>query len=331
MKCPRCGQFMIDKKEYCIHCGAEIYNENGISFTPRMLLIVMGVMVSFGLILIPSIMFFNTDKEVDTFMKSIQDNITVEQLYGDFTINKIIPGLQDNALIDSLELGWNVSIYENQFKISSCLVGCLDLRDITIEETTEHDFKTLSWLPSDYVEFKVMDNKTNETYYVVKTKTSQYLYIQDTFLQLTKDKSFVTNDNYHRIQIPTNTQNEQVNGMIKVFVEDYKAAVESNSKSIIDYGYFETKSQNITFLVLTSSVNELKQVRAIGYNKNFECISLKTYLEWNLLDVEIKTAQILKLFSNQGLEMIDLSTYFDYYVDHSVLYIIINGIVYPVE
>lgn len=331
MKCPKCGQEITDKKQFCINCGAELYQEHGFVIIPRILLISIGLFISVGIILTSTIMFANTEQELSQFMQQAEQKITVDKLYGSFIINKIIPGLNGETCFNETLLGWNVTISESQFKLSACTIGCTDSRDITIEETKEHDFTSLNWLTGNYVEYKITDNITNKAYYILKTETSEYLYIQDSFLQLKNDTPYLVNTNYYRIILPSNTENEQVNWMIKSYQDDYSAAIESLNNSIIDYTYRETYDHNVTFLILQSSINNIISYKAIGYNETFELVSLETYLNMANLDLEEYKNQLIELFSNLGINPTEPSIFYNYYSENNTIHILINGLEYTLK
>lgn len=67
MKCPKCGQQMIDIKDYCVNCGAKLKNEkNGISL--KGLLLVFGLIIVVTLLACYLIMNYNTDKEIKPYL-----------------------------------------------------------------------------------------------------------------------------------------------------------------------------------------------------------------------------------------------------------------------
>ena len=68
MKCPNCGQEMIDIKDYCVRCGKKLKNEEkGISLGKLF-------MIFFGLILVTTLVCYmianyNTKEEIKPYLK----------------------------------------------------------------------------------------------------------------------------------------------------------------------------------------------------------------------------------------------------------------------
>lgn len=67
MNCPNCGQEMIDRKEYCINCGKKLINEKSVSKKP-LIFVVIGLLVV-GVLVCYMIMNYNTDKEIEPYIK----------------------------------------------------------------------------------------------------------------------------------------------------------------------------------------------------------------------------------------------------------------------
>ena len=75
MKCPNCGQEMIDIKDYCVNCGKKLkIDKNNISLT-SLIGIFLGIIIVtiIGCYLIINL---NTDKEIEPYLdKDIKENI----------------------------------------------------------------------------------------------------------------------------------------------------------------------------------------------------------------------------------------------------------------
>ena len=75
MKCPNCGQEMIDIKDYCVNCGKKLKSDkNNISLT-SLIGIFLGIIIVtiIGCYLIINL---NTDKEIEPYL----DKNTVENI-----------------------------------------------------------------------------------------------------------------------------------------------------------------------------------------------------------------------------------------------------------
>ena len=75
MKCPNCGQEMIDIKDYCVNCGKKLkIDKNNISLT-SLIGIFLGIIIVtiIGCYLIINL---NTDKEIEPYL----DKNTVEKI-----------------------------------------------------------------------------------------------------------------------------------------------------------------------------------------------------------------------------------------------------------
>ena len=67
MKCPNCGQEMIDIKDFCINCGARLKTEKeGISL--KALLLIFGLIIIVTIIACYLIMQYNEKKEIEPYL-----------------------------------------------------------------------------------------------------------------------------------------------------------------------------------------------------------------------------------------------------------------------
>lgn len=67
MNCPKCGQEMIDVKDYCVNCGAKLREEKMVS-KKRIIFIFLGLIV-LGALTCYLIINLNTDKEIEPYLK----------------------------------------------------------------------------------------------------------------------------------------------------------------------------------------------------------------------------------------------------------------------
>ena len=75
MKCPNCGQEMIDIKDYCVNCGAKLKKESkGISL--KGLLLIFGFIIVVTIIACYLIINYNKDNEIKPYLnrQNIQNN-----------------------------------------------------------------------------------------------------------------------------------------------------------------------------------------------------------------------------------------------------------------
>lgn len=74
MKCPNCGQEMIDRKEYCINCGKKLYAEKSVNLNKNVVIIFI-LMILIGIGICYFIINYNTDKEIDPYINDyIKEN-----------------------------------------------------------------------------------------------------------------------------------------------------------------------------------------------------------------------------------------------------------------
>ena len=74
MKCPKCGQGMIDIKDYCVNCGAKIREEKkGISLG-GLFLIFLSMMI-IGVLICYLIANYNTEEEIKAYIESEKENV----------------------------------------------------------------------------------------------------------------------------------------------------------------------------------------------------------------------------------------------------------------
>lgn len=75
MKCPKCGQEMIDIKDYCVNCGAKLKSEKqGIGLKGLLLIFVLIIVAT--IIACYLIMHYNTKKEIEPYL---HQNTSVEK------------------------------------------------------------------------------------------------------------------------------------------------------------------------------------------------------------------------------------------------------------
>ena len=73
MKCPNCGQEMIDIKDYCVNCGKKLNkNKRGISLS-GLFVIFLGIIIV-TILICYLIANLNTDKEIEPYL----DNTKIE-------------------------------------------------------------------------------------------------------------------------------------------------------------------------------------------------------------------------------------------------------------
>ena len=69
MKCNRCGQEMLDIKDYCVNCGAKLTQEKkGISFGGVFIICIAIVGITIGALYL--VANYNTEEEIKPFIDS---------------------------------------------------------------------------------------------------------------------------------------------------------------------------------------------------------------------------------------------------------------------
>lgn len=72
MKCPNCGQEMIDIKDYCVNCGKKLKKDKkGISLL-GLFAIFLGIIIV-TILVCYLIINLNTDKEIEQYLDSIEN------------------------------------------------------------------------------------------------------------------------------------------------------------------------------------------------------------------------------------------------------------------
>lgn len=66
MVCPKCGQEIIDRKEFCINCGERLYDKKIISSKAFILIFI--VLILFGVVLCYTIINYNTKGELNPYV-----------------------------------------------------------------------------------------------------------------------------------------------------------------------------------------------------------------------------------------------------------------------
>lgn len=67
MKCPKCGQDMIDTKDFCLNCGAKLREDKPV-MTKKIAIIIVLSLIVVGVVTCFSIMYLGTDKELAPFL-----------------------------------------------------------------------------------------------------------------------------------------------------------------------------------------------------------------------------------------------------------------------
>ena len=74
MKCPKCGQGMIDIKDYCVNCGAKIREEKkGISLGGLFLILLTIMIIS--VLNCNLIANYNKEEEIKPYIASEKENV----------------------------------------------------------------------------------------------------------------------------------------------------------------------------------------------------------------------------------------------------------------
>jgi len=69
MKCPKCGQEILDEKEYCVNCGTKLKSEKKVP--KRNVFIGLIIMVLLGALVCYLIINFNTSGELSPYINTI--------------------------------------------------------------------------------------------------------------------------------------------------------------------------------------------------------------------------------------------------------------------
>ncbi len=69
MICPKCGQEIIDTKEFCLNCGYKLKETKKVS--KRVFIFLIIGMLLFGAFMCYMIINYNTDKEIDKYVEKV--------------------------------------------------------------------------------------------------------------------------------------------------------------------------------------------------------------------------------------------------------------------
>jgi len=67
MICPKCGQEIIDPKEFCVRCGTRLAKTKEVS--RKGLLIFIIIMIMIGIFTCYMVINYNTDKEIKPYIE----------------------------------------------------------------------------------------------------------------------------------------------------------------------------------------------------------------------------------------------------------------------
>ncbi len=357
LKCPKCGQNIISNNDYCVNCGNElrVQIKEGISF--KTLIIIMSVFLVVGISIILVIMFWGTEKELDTILNNqekeqlddtneIKDDFEVIKGYfGNYIIDDIyITASSPIEIINNKDelIGWPVTIQEEFLKVSIYKKDYIALNNLKIFINIENNkkyqqFKEIEKVDIDFTIKGQAPNLNNEDYQYnfLISGNNIYIYAYDTLLKLKRvESSFKDNNNFHKLSLPTKyINNNIVDQQLMAFKNEYIDMVEGDTNYVIHYHYNQIIDNEMVYIILIKGISEpfghtYITYQTIAYNTDInEVLDLFSYLDNNDLDITaISTVYQQKWAqTNSFVQFEPLSLDTPYYTVNGVLYIITEG------
>ena len=70
MKCPKCGQNILNNTDYCVNCGKELNVVIKEGITLQNFAVIIAIFLVGGALLILGIMYWGTDNEIDSYIEN---------------------------------------------------------------------------------------------------------------------------------------------------------------------------------------------------------------------------------------------------------------------
>lgn len=350
MKCPKCGQEIIDNKEYCPNCGIKL-RESSVGISMKTLLIIGAFLILLGTGITLSIMFLGTDKELEKYIdkdkpkeeeenKIIESEVKIDSYYGNYVISDVITNKNTPLEITDYKgnlLGWTVELNDKILKFGLYGIEWIIIDNpsvYTVKET--NSYKTLLDTTSniDVISVEgtnsiIPDSKEKVSVVFIKTSNRLYAYYKNTLFELKKPSySYKENRNFYNLNLLEEDYTEEINNKIKSINNNIKNIIETNENTIIYTDYQIIEDNNIKHILVTISggypySSMSTTLNTISYNKStLKMYNLKDYLNYIGKSYEdIVTEYNNKLNLKEVDKRIDISENSMYYTKDGALYI----------
>ena len=216
MKCPDCGQEIVDNKTFCSNCGKQLKKiENKENKNKKTFLIFVVVMVLLGVGTMYIIGNVGTEEELKKIAdKNKKENI--EDFYDKYIIKDILIDSDTKEEIVSEKeniIGYELELSKEKFKLGLFKINWTKINKPTVlkvEDITKH--KENLNLTTEKInvisieglnELKKYNDENTEFFYMISVDSRLYLYYMDTYFELETSKlGFKSVDTYYKIVLP---------------------------------------------------------------------------------------------------------------------------------
>ncbi len=301
MKCPKCGQEIIDNKIFCPNCGKQLNKDSSMGLSPmKMFLIFIVVMLLLGAGTLYYVANMGLNKELDKIISkpNEESKIEIKDFYGSYIINNVITTKNSSNSINDLEnsiIGFEIEITEDILKAGIYQIAWIKINKPTFENLTNFDNHKQNLNISSEKEYgfrikglNVEENtsKNEEIFELLSFNNKLYLYYSNTYYELVTSKlGYKSSNTYYKVKLLEEKYISNINLEIKEFNNIVKTNIESNVSDIYIVEYEEILNGDIFHLIVKESfggVNSEISTKTIvfAFNKNTgEKVNLKAYIE----------------------------------------------------
>ncbi|MDD4831626.1 MAG: zinc ribbon domain-containing protein [Bacilli bacterium] len=301
MKCPKCGQEIIDNKIFCPNCGKQLNKETSLGLSPmKMFLIFVVIMLLLGVGTIYYIANIGLNKELEKIISepTIDTKKEIKDFYGSYIIKDVIA--TDNSLenINDLKnsiIGFEIEISKDKFKAGLYQIAWVKIDKPTLDVLNNfliHKQALNITSENDYG-FKIKglnveENASNdeEEFEILSFDNKLYIYYSNTYYELEVNKlGYKSSNTYYKVNLLEEKYISNINLELKAFNNNIKTNIENNTYDIYIVGYEEIINGDIIHLIVKESfggVNSEITTKTIvfAFNKNTgEKVNLKAYIE----------------------------------------------------
>lgn len=340
MKCPNCGQEMIEDKEFCPNCGKQLKEEKGMSKKSILLIFVALFLLGIGICV--GIMFVGTDKELDPYLNN-NTEIVMDNYYGNYYIKDVIVNTNTpESIVENKDnlLNWNVEV--NSLIIKFPLAGMnwtvID-NPVYVEENSD-DF--IGLFDDDTLDILVNSASTSnpldidEKIYVIVYDSNFYLYYDNALFELESEtENYKDNINFYNLSFPDLVYSTEINDEISSFKNWMIERIETNET----YSYiYEVEHENFVeedfnSIIITYNIGLIEAsyqtfYETIVYDDDYNIYNLGEYLGTisktiSDIDTAYKAAADL-YFIEEGVpfgEYVELTEDTNYYINNEKLFL----------
>ena len=291
MKCPNCGQEIIDKKVFCPNCGKQLNNIDNSGFNPKKIFaLFVLVMIVLGVGTIYIIANVGTDKELNEIIKP---NKEIVDFYDSYIIKDIV--YTDDSNKDIKEKEDDIIGFETEFKSDSIKLGIPPIKWVRINNPTIKEVKEIEKYQRDLDDgiIKVISIEGNNdlgfnektSIKMIKTAEKTFIYYLDTYFEIKPSTyGFASVNKFYKVNTMVYKYNDNINKILKEYNNNIKKDVESNTVGLYENNYEEIIDGDVTHIVMNKITGNLYSetyivVTTLSFDSTGKILNLKDYIE----------------------------------------------------